>query len=160
LVCVGKFTAGAIRDLDELKNAGFKALARRLCVSHAHTWPLRWGVEVEVFGTKIGPGQLIHADKHGFILIPKDAEDRLVEAARYMDDAECESVVLAGRNTVGKTLSEILAGMREAGSRFSAAGKNKYGREGEWNAGSPREAHSTRQSPGPAGDGGAPSAKT
>jgi len=160
LGCVGTITDGAIRDLDEMKNAGFKALARRLCVSHAHTWPLRWGVEVEVFGTKIGPGQLIHADKHGFILIPKDAEDRLVEAARYMDDAECESVVLAGRNTVGKTLSEILAGMREAGSRFSAAGKNKYGREGEWNAGSPREAHSTRQSPGPAGDGGAPSAKT
>ncbi len=132
LGCVGTITDGAIRDLDEMKNAGFKALARRLCVSHAHTWPVRWGVDVEVFGTKIKPGQLIHADKHGFIIIPPDAEDRLVEAARYMDDAECESVVLTGRNTAGKTMPEILAAMRESGGKFAAITKAKYGRAGEW----------------------------
>jgi len=132
LGCVGTITDGAIRDLDEMKNAGFKALARRLCVSHAYAWPVRWGVEVEVFGTIVSPGQLLHADKHGFILIPKDAEDRLIEAARFMDDAECETVVLAGRSAAGKTLPEILAGMREAGGRFAAASKSKYGRAGEW----------------------------
>jgi regulator of RNase E activity RraA len=132
LGCVGTITDGAVRDLDEMKNAGFKALARRLCVGHAYAWPVRWNIEVEVFGTKIAPGQLIHADKHGFILIPKDAEDRLVEAARFMDDAENESVVLAGRTTSGKTHAEILAGMREAGGKFGAATKAKYGRTGEW----------------------------
>ncbi|MGC3970511.1 MAG: hypothetical protein QM775_25185 [Pirellulales bacterium] len=56
LGCVGTITDGAVRDLDEMKPAGFKAIARRLAVSHAHCWPLRWGVEVEVFGTKIRPG--------------------------------------------------------------------------------------------------------
>ncbi len=35
LGCVGTITDGAIRDLDEMKNAGFKALARRLSVGHA-----------------------------------------------------------------------------------------------------------------------------
>jgi regulator of RNase E activity RraA len=132
LGCVGTITDGSIRDLDEMKNAGFKALSRRLSVSHAHAWPVRWGGEVEVFGTKVGPGQLIHADKHGFILIPKDAEDRLIEAARFMDDAECETVVLSGRNTSGKTMAEMLAEMGQANGRFGAATKAKYGRAGEW----------------------------
>ena len=35
LGCVGTITDGAIRDVDEMTNAGFKALARRLCVGHA-----------------------------------------------------------------------------------------------------------------------------
>ena len=53
LGCVGTITDGAIRDLDEMTNAGFKALARRLCVGHAHVHPVRWNCEVEVFGRKV-----------------------------------------------------------------------------------------------------------
>ena len=30
-----------------------------------------WGKPVEVFGQRVEPGQLVHADKHGFIAIPK-----------------------------------------------------------------------------------------
>ena len=71
LGCVGAIVDGGIRDLDEMNNAGFKALARRLCVGHASSIPVRWNCEVEVFGCKIQPGQLIHADKHGFMAIPK-----------------------------------------------------------------------------------------
>src|ERR1700691_4954107 len=41
--CVGTITDGAIRDIDEMSNAGFKALARRLCVGHAFSPPVRWG---------------------------------------------------------------------------------------------------------------------
>src|SRR4249920_3394309 len=72
LGCVGTITDGAVRDLDEMTNAGFKALARRLCVGHAHVVPVRWGGAVEVFGQRIEPGQLIHADKHGFLAIPPE----------------------------------------------------------------------------------------
>ena len=39
LGCVGTITDGAIRDVDEMTNAGFKALARRLCVGHALVHP-------------------------------------------------------------------------------------------------------------------------
>lgn len=63
--CVGTITDGAIRDVDEMKNAGFHALARRMCVGHGNAFPVRWNCEVEVFGTKVAPGALIHADKHG-----------------------------------------------------------------------------------------------
>src|SRR2546428_4440899 len=70
LGCVGTITDGAIRDLDEMTNAGFKALARRLCVGHAWVWPVRWDCPVEVFGQQVAPGQLIHADQHGVLAIP------------------------------------------------------------------------------------------
>ena len=132
LGCVGTITDGAIRDLDEMKTAGFKAIARRLAVSHAHCWPLRWGEPVEVFGTAVRPGQLIHADKHGFILVPEDAVDRLLEAARFMDDRECETLIDSGRSVAGRTLPEILAAMDGANARFAAAVQREYGRPGEW----------------------------
>src|SRR5436190_14789560 len=50
LGCVGTITDGAIRDLDEMNNVGFKAVARRLCVGHAFSHPVRWNCEIEVFG--------------------------------------------------------------------------------------------------------------
>jgi 4-hydroxy-4-methyl-2-oxoglutarate aldolase len=126
--CVGTITDGSIRDLDEMRNAGFKAIARRLSVSHAYSTPVRCGGEIEVFGVKVRPGQLIHADKHGFILIPDDAQDRLIAAARFMDDSECETVIVTGRNTSGKTFPEILAAMDEAATRFGDVTQRKYGR--------------------------------
>jgi regulator of RNase E activity RraA len=131
LGCVGTITDGAIRDLDEMKAAGFKALARRLAVSHAHCWPLRWGVEVEVFGTRIRPGQLIHADKHGFIIIPRDGQKRLLEATRFMDDNECDTVIPAGTATTGLATQDILSRMQSASARFGANTRRKYGRTGE-----------------------------
>jgi 4-hydroxy-4-methyl-2-oxoglutarate aldolase len=132
LGCVGTITDGAIRDLDEMNNAGFKALARRMCVGHACSWPVRWNCEVEVFGRKIMPGQLIHADKHGFLAIPGEDEERLLDAVRFMDSNECQTVIAAGRQTAGKSLAEILAGMEAAGRTFSANAANKFGRKGEW----------------------------
>jgi len=133
LGCVGTITDGAVRDLDEMRSAGFKALARRLAVSHAHCWPLRWDVEVEVFGTRVKPGQLIHADKHGFIIVPRDGQKRLLEAARFMDDNECDTVIPAGSDSAGRTTAEILAAMKTAGGKFGASTRKKFGRPGgEW----------------------------
>src|SRR6185503_11117215 len=53
LGAVGTITDGAIRDVDEMTNEGFKALARRLCVGHAHVCPVSWGGTVEVFGQQV-----------------------------------------------------------------------------------------------------------
>lgn len=108
LGCVGTITDGAIRDLDEMCNAGFKAIARRLCVGHAHNIPIRWGCAVDVFGCSIQPGQLIHADKHGFLAIPPEDEGALYEAACFIDANECNTVIQAARSTAGKTADEIL----------------------------------------------------
>lgn len=101
LGCVGTITDGAIRDVDEMTNAGFKALARRLCVGHAHVWPVRWNREVEVFGQTVRPGQLIHADKHGSLAVTGEEEPLLLEAAKFMDSNECHTVIPAARSAAG-----------------------------------------------------------
>lgn len=132
LGCVGTITDGAIRDLDEMRNAGFKAIARRMCVGHAWNTPVRWGVEVEVFGCKVQPGQLIHADKHGFMVIPPEDEARLLDAATFMDANECETVIPAARSNTGKTPEEILAALGAAGRQFKENALKHFGRAGEW----------------------------
>src|SRR5262249_21463959 len=101
LGAVGTITDGAIRDLDEMHNAGFKALARRLCVGHAFSHPVRWNCEVEVFGRKIKPGDLVHADKHGFLTIPHEDQEKLFEAACLMDAHECATLIAKARSSAG-----------------------------------------------------------
>ena len=130
LGCVGTITDGAIRDLDEMNNAGFKALARRLCVGHAHVVPVRWDCPIEVFGQRIEPGQLIHADKHGFLAIPADDLPRLLEAARFMDANECHTVIAAARGTAGQATEEVLRKLDEAGAAFGEAARKHFGADG------------------------------
>ena len=132
LGCVGTITDGAIRDVDEMTNAGFKALARRLCVGHAHVHPVRWDCEVEVFGRTVRPGDLIHADKHGFIVVAPEEQPVLLEAARFMDSNECNTVIPAARDTAGRGTEEVLAAINRAVAQFSVNVKAKFKRDGEW----------------------------
>ena len=132
LGCVGTITEGAIRDVDEMTNAGFKAIAKTMCVGHAFSTPIEWGCEVEVFGCKIKPGQLIHADKHGFLAIPDDDIDGLYEASCFMDANECENLINVARGAFGKTKTEILDQLEEGFARFRANAAQKYSKKGEW----------------------------
>ncbi len=133
LGCVGTVTDGAVRDIDEMANAGLKAIARRLSVGHAHSWPVEWGCEVEVFGRKVAPGQLIHADKHGFLVIPEEEATRdLLDAARFMDTNECRTVIRAARESAGRSLDESLRAMNDAAVEFGAAARERFGGMTEW----------------------------
>jgi regulator of RNase E activity RraA len=132
LGCVGTITDGAIRDVDEMTNAGFKALARRLCVGHAFVHPVRWGCEVEVFGRTVRPGDLIHADKHGFLVVPPEDQSALLDAARFMDGNECNTVIPAARDSAGRSPEEILTNLEASIAQFSANVKSKFSRKGEW----------------------------
>jgi 4-hydroxy-4-methyl-2-oxoglutarate aldolase len=132
LGCVGTIVDGAIRDVDEMCNAGFKAIARRMCIGHAYNYPVRWNCEVEVFGCTIKPGQLIHADKHGFLAVPPEDEARLLEAAYFMDCNECKTVIASARSSVGKTTEEFLRDINAASDEFSIAARKKFGNRGEF----------------------------
>lgn len=132
LGCVGTITDGAIRDLDEMTNAGFKSIARRLCVGHAHVTPVQWGCPVEVFGRVIQPGQLIHADKHGFLAIPPEDEAGILEAAIFMDGNECNTVIAAARTASASGQAETVERLAEAGAQFGRNAQEKFRRGGEW----------------------------
>ena len=131
LGCVGTIVDGAIRDVDEMTNAGFKSLAKRLCVGHAHSIPVRWGEPVEVFGTRVEPNQLVHADKHGFIAIPDGEESQLLEAAIQMDRNECETVIAAARSPHGESLASVCRKIDEAAVNFGKLAQAQFGRQGE-----------------------------
>ncbi len=124
LGCVGTITEGAIRDVDEMTNAGFKALSRRLCVGHAYSVPISWGESVTVFGCEVKTGDLIHADKHGFIVIPEEDQEHLVEAVAFMDENECLTTIGAARQSRGKSYAEILEDLHRASTEF---GRNLEG---------------------------------
>ncbi len=132
LGCVGTICDSAIRDVDEMTNAGFKALARRLCVGHAYVTPIRWGEPVEVFGRRIEPGQLLHADKHGFLAIPPEDEAALLAAAEFMDANECQTVIAAARDSAGLSSEQLLAQLEEARSAFREAANQRFRGPGEW----------------------------
>ena len=132
LGCVGTITDGGVRDLDEMTNAGFKALGGRPCVGHAFAWPVSWDCPVEVFGCEVKPGDLIHADKHGFLVIPEEDQARLLEAVLFMDGNECDTVIGAARSAAGKSFAELLADLEGAGSEFSDGARERFQRKGEW----------------------------
>lgn len=119
LGCVGTITDGAIRDVDEMTNAGFKALARRLCVGHAYSVPVAWGMPVEVFGCAVNPGDLIHADKHGFLVIPEEDQKHLIESAAFMDENECLTTIGVARRSAGKSHEQILKDLDDANKAFA-----------------------------------------
>ena len=132
LGCVGTITDGAIRDVMEMTANGFKALAARMCVGHAYSWPVRWNCEVEVFGCTIQPGQLIHADQHGFLVIPEADQERLFHAGMFMDSNECNTVIAAARHAHGQPTEQVLQAINDAANRFSRAAHDEFGKAGEW----------------------------
>ncbi len=132
LGCVGTITDGAIRDVDEMCNAGFKAIAKRLCVGHAFVHPVRWGCEVEVFGRTVNPGDLIHADQHGFMSIAPEDQAGLLDASRFMDENECKTVIPAIRASADKNAADLLNHVEQSIIQFRNNLKDKFNNSGEW----------------------------
>ncbi|MCL2513024.1 MAG: RraA family protein [Oscillospiraceae bacterium] len=127
LGCVGTVTDGAIRDTDEMTNAGMHALARRMCVGHAYSTPVKWGCEVEVFGTTVRPGDFIHADKHGFFAIDEEDCEHLLDAVRFMDENECNNLLKLSRDAAGMDLDKFVEEYAVQVEKFKADAKNYFG---------------------------------
>ena len=129
LGCVGAIVDGAVRDLDEMRAAGFKTLARQLAPGHAHGHPVRWGCPVDVFGQSIHPDQLIHADQHGFLAVPAEDESRLLAATAFMDATECDTVIAAGRSATGLTMTAVMERLEAAAAAFGSAAAARFAAE-------------------------------
>jgi len=79
LGCVGTLTNGGVRDLDEVNELGFGYFASCVLVSHAYIHIENYNCPVKVGGLTINPEDLLHADKHGVILIPDAIVHKLAE---------------------------------------------------------------------------------
>ncbi len=85
-----------------------------------------------MFGRRIEPGQLVHADKHGFLAIPSGEEKHLLEASLFMDLNECETVTPAARGASGLSTEELLEQLKAGGKAFGKNTQSKFSKDGEW----------------------------
>ena len=88
LGCVGVVTDGSVRDLDEVRGMGFHFFARGPSVSHAYVRVESVGEPVRVGGLTVSPGDLVHADQHGVLLIPAAVAGELPAAADRVIERE------------------------------------------------------------------------
>ena len=98
-------TNGSVRDLDQWA-PGFQFLAGRISASHAYARPVSVGGEVEVFGLHVRTGDLLHADRHGAVIVPPALVRALPDAAREI--ASRESSILKVARGPGCTAEKLI----------------------------------------------------
>lgn len=83
----GALTDGVMRDLGDLPK-GFPVVAGSIGPSHGFVHVLDFDKPVKVFGMAVAPGALIHADRHGAVVIPDDVVPRLADAIAQLMRSE------------------------------------------------------------------------
>lgn len=83
----GTLTNGVMRDLGDLAG-GFPVIAGSIGPSHGFVHVTELNVPVTIFGLTIRSGDLVHADRHGALVIPPDVIARLPEAIEKMQQTE------------------------------------------------------------------------
>ncbi|WP_386625455.1 RraA family protein [Sulfitobacter geojensis] len=83
----GALTNGVMRDLGDLPD-GFTVVAGSVGPSHGFVHVIDFDTPVEVMGMRVAPGALIHADRHGAVVIPDDVIPRLEAAIAQLFKSE------------------------------------------------------------------------
>ncbi len=88
LGCLGVVTNGGVRDLDEVRELGFHFFAADVIPSHAYVHLVDSSTPVKVGGLVVNNGDLIHADKHGVVVIPHEIAKEIPAACQQIEDRE------------------------------------------------------------------------
>ena len=91
LGCLGAVTNGSMRDLDDCA-PGFQLLAGKVGPSHAHVHVVDFASPVSVFGMRVEHDDVIHADRHGAVVIPESAVKEIPAAVELL--VRREAVIL------------------------------------------------------------------
>jgi regulator of RNase E activity RraA len=94
LGCIGTITNGSIRDIPMIAE-GFQMLAGSIVPSHAYVHVIEFGIDVTVHGMTVLSGDLIHADRHGAVLVPLDKIDAMKAAADKLAATEARIIAAA-----------------------------------------------------------------
>ncbi len=94
LGCLGTVTNGSIRDIAQVA-AGFQMLAGSIGPSHAYVHVVEFGVTVTVHGMAVKSGDLIHADRHGAVVVPIDKIDAMTTALDGLAKQEARIIAAA-----------------------------------------------------------------
>lgn len=100
----GAVTNGVMRDLDVMDD-GFPVLAGSIGVSHGYVHVVEIGTPVNVLGMRVYQGELIHADRHGALVIPSEVLPELTSAIQAVIDRE--AIVLGPAREPGFDIEKL-----------------------------------------------------
>jgi len=87
----GAVTNGVMRDLGDMQ-PGFSVVAGSVGPSHGFVHVRELGTSVNIMGMQVEQGELVHADRHGALVIPDAVIPDLYQALTKM--IETESIIL------------------------------------------------------------------
>jgi regulator of RNase E activity RraA len=108
LGCLGTVTNGSIRDIPMIAE-GFQMLAGSIVPSHAYVHVVDFGCDVNVHGMAVKSGDLIHADRHGAVVVPADKIAAMEQALAGLSAREAR-IIAAAKS--GKGVEAIKAAMK------------------------------------------------
>jgi regulator of RNase E activity RraA len=108
LGCLGVVTSGSIRDIPMIA-PGFQMLAGSIVPSHAYVHVVDFGIDVNVHGMAAKSGDLIHADRHGAIVVPMDKIDAMQASLDALAAREAKIIAAA---KAGGGVAAIKAAMK------------------------------------------------
>ena len=111
LGALGGITNGSIRDIDQIA-PGFQLLAGKIGPSHAHVHLVDFGGQVNIHGMTVRHGDLVHADRHGAVVIPLAAVEKLPVAIEKI--SKREKIILDAARAPGFTFEKLEAAMKGA----------------------------------------------
>jgi regulator of RNase E activity RraA len=92
LGCVAWVTNGSVRDLNQVRAAGFQCFASGASVSHSYAHVVDFGEPIEIGGLKISSGDLLHGDCNGIQTVPLSIAGRIPEVAHHIQEREAELI--------------------------------------------------------------------
>ena len=107
----GLITNGVVRDLDQWAN-GFAALAGSIGPSHAYTQVIEYSTEINIYGMQANDSDIIHFDKHGAVIIPKEVVKLLPGIIEKQMNKE--AVILEAARSPDFNINKLLAAMKNA----------------------------------------------
>lgn len=110
----GALTNGLVRDLGDL-DAGFPVVAGGIGPSHGFVHVTGIGETVEVMGLRVADGDLVHADRHGAVVIPPEVLPDLEKAIETLFASE--ALILGPAREEGFGIERL----REAWAAFEKA---------------------------------------
>jgi regulator of RNase E activity RraA len=109
LGCIGTITNGSIRDIPAIP-PGFQMLAGSISPSHAYVHVVEFGVPVTIHGMATTSGDLIHADRHGAVVVPVETVAAMKPAFDKLMAQEAR--IIQAARAPGATAESIKAAMR------------------------------------------------
>ena len=88
LGAVGCVSDGGLRDAMEVRAVGFQYFCPGFVVSHGNAVICDINVEVTLAGLAVRPGDLLHGDVNGILVVPEGVADRVADEAARVREAE------------------------------------------------------------------------